>query len=99
MVDSSPASPVSLGAPIPAASDRDRHVVALWSGPGRSGLDDHVGDVQRDLLELESVSNERRRDHLAEQADEGLELHRRRPELARPLDLEERMRIQDAVEL
>jgi hypothetical protein len=99
MLVSSPGAQNLSGPRIPAASDGYGHVVALGSGTGGSGLDDHVGDVQRDLLELVSVSHKRRRDHLPEQPEEGLELDRRRPELGRPLDAEKRMRIQDPVEL
>jgi hypothetical protein len=34
-------NPVRLGAPLAAASDRNRHMVAHWSRPSGFGLDDH----------------------------------------------------------
>src|SRR6185503_7112210 len=91
--------PGRLRAPVSAAPDRDCDELAHRHRPGGRRLDDDVRNIEGDLAELLAVADQARRDHLPEGADERLELAVGLPQLRWPLDLQERVRPQEAFEL
>ena len=81
----------------PGRADGDGHEVSGRERGGVLGLDGHIGDVQGDVGEVVAVSDQAGADHLAEEANESLEVDLGSPQCRRPLDADVRVCVEDAL--